>query len=217
VSYAREERAALCALFNKTGPDAPTLCEGWRTRDLAAHLVLRERRPDVAAGVIGGPLAGHTRRVTQALATGTPFPQLVEQIRNGPPVLSFFRVPGVDERANLVEYFVHHEDVRRGNDGWQPRETPDGLASALWQRLRMARILFRRAPVGVELVRDDLAIDPGEQQVRMTAKAKAPVVTVIGHPAELTMWALGRSAAAQVRLDGSGDAVRRLSEAHIGL
>ena len=43
------------------------------------------------------------------------------------------------------------------------------------------------------------------------------MVTVTGHPAELMMWALGRTTAAQVRLDGSGDAVRRLSEARIGL
>ena len=51
MSYSREERLALCALLDETGPDAPTLCEGWTTGDLAAHLVLRERRPDAAAGV----------------------------------------------------------------------------------------------------------------------------------------------------------------------
>jgi uncharacterized protein (TIGR03083 family) len=55
VSYSRDERLALCTLLDKTGPDAPTLCEGWNTGDLAAHLVLRERRPDAAAGVIGSP------------------------------------------------------------------------------------------------------------------------------------------------------------------
>ena len=217
MSYARDERTALCALFDETGPEAPTLCEGWRTRHLAAHLVLREHRPDAAAGLLGGPLAGHTRRVTEELATGTPFPQLVERIRRGPPALSVYRLPGMDERLNLLEYFVHHEDVRRAADGWEPRDVQDGLADALWQRLRMSRILFRRAPVGVELARDDLTVDPGQQPVRMTAKARTPVVTVTGHPAELMMWALGRAAAARVRLDGSADAVRRLSEARIGL
>ena len=214
MSYARDERTALCALFDETGPEAPTLCEGWLTRHLAAHLVLRERRPDAAAGILGGPLAGHTRRVTETLAS-RPFPELVDQIRGGPPALSPLRIPGMDERANLVEFFVHHEDVRRAAQEWEPRSVQDGLADALWQRLRMSRILFRRAPVGVELVRDDLAGGPG-QPVRMTAKAKAPVVTVTGHPAELIMWALGRTTAARVRLDGSADAVRRLSEARIG-
>jgi uncharacterized protein (TIGR03085 family) len=211
VSYARDERTALCALLDETGPDAPTLCEGWRTRHLAAHLVLRERRPGAAAGIPGGPLAGHTRRVTEALATGTPFPRLVEQIRSGPPALSPFRLRSVDERLNLLEFFVHHEDVRRGYGDWEPRVMRDGLADALWQRLRLGRLLFRRAPVGVELVRDDLTAKPGRQQVRMTAKAKTPLVTVTGHPAELMLWSLGRTSAARVRLDGTEDAVRRLA------
>ena len=217
MSYASDERAALCALLNETGPDEPTLCEGWRTIDLAAHLVLRERRPDAAAGLMGGPLAGHTRRVNQTLSTSVPFPRLVELIRTGPPALSFFRVPGMDERLNLVEFFVHHEDVRRGADGWQPRGLKDGLTDALWQRLQRSKLLFRRSPVGVELARDDLSADSGERQVRMTARARTPVVTVTGHPAELMMWALGRTSAAQVRLDGNADAVRQLGTARRGV
>jgi uncharacterized protein (TIGR03085 family) len=217
VSYASDERMALCALLDETGPDAPTLCEGWRTADLAAHLVLRERRPDAAAGLLGGPLAGYTRRVNQALSARMPFPRLVELIRTGPPPLSPFRLPGVEARINLVEFFVHHEDVRRGTGGWQPRELPGGLTEALWQRLRASRLLFRHSPVGVELARDDLAADGGERQVRMTARARTPVVTVTGHPAELVMWALGRTGAARVRLDGNADAVRQLAAARRGV
>jgi uncharacterized protein (TIGR03085 family) len=217
VSYASDERIALCDLFDETGPDAPTLCEGWRTADLAAHLVLRERRPDAASGLMGGPLAGYARRVNETLASRIPFPRLVELIRTGPPPVSFFKVPGVDARLNLVEFFVHHEDVRRGADGWRPRELNGGLADALWQRLSGSKLLFRRSPVGVELARDDLTADPGERQVRMTARARTPVVTVTGHPAELMMWALGRTGAAQVRIDGTADAVRQLGTARRGV
>jgi hypothetical protein len=36
-------------------------------------------------------------------------------------------------------------------------------------------------------------------------------VTVTGAPAELTLWALGRTAAARVRLDGSEADVKALS------
>ncbi len=212
MSFAHDERVALCTLLDKTGPAAPTLCEGWRTLDLAAHLVLRERRPDAAMGVLGGPLAGHTERVQRMLIDRTPYPQLVATIRNGPPALSFFRIPGVDERANVVEYFVHHEDVRRAADDWEPRELPPALSGLLWQRLRMARIFLRKAPVGVELVRDDQPAGPGAQRVRLTARARTPVVTVTGHPAELTMWATGRTSAARVRLDGAADDVRRLAD-----
>ena len=100
MSFARDERVALCELLDKTGPEAPTLCEGWQTLDLAAHLVMRERRPDAAAGVMGGPLAGHTERVRRALIASTTYGQLVDEIRNGPPRLSVFRIPGMDERLN---------------------------------------------------------------------------------------------------------------------
>src|SRR5205814_6879226 len=92
VSYASDERSALCALLDQTGPDAPTLCEGWRTRDLAAHLVLRERRPDAAAGLMGGPLAGHTRRAHEALPRQPPLPRPGEPIRTGAPALPVFRL-----------------------------------------------------------------------------------------------------------------------------
>jgi len=213
MSFARDERVALCALLDETGPEAPTLCKGWQTLDLAAHLVLRERRPDAAAGVMGGPLAGHTERVRRMIIARTPYQQLVDEIRNGPPRLSVFSVPGMDERLNTVEYFVHHEDVRRGADGWEPRDIGAGLTDLLWQRLRVARLLFRKARVGIELVRDDVPAGPGRQRVRITAKARTPMVTVTGGPAELTLWALGRTAAARVRLDGSEPDVRKLTQA----
>jgi uncharacterized protein (TIGR03085 family) len=209
VTYSREERLALCDLLDATGPDAPTLCAGWLTRDLAAHLVLRERRPDAAAGVLGGPLAGYTARVQQRIKDRTPFTDLVRTIRSGPPRLSFMAIPGMDERTNAVEYFVHHEDVRRAADDWEPREISSGEADMLWERLRMARFMLRRAPVGVELARDDM--DADGRAYRITAKNATPAVTVIGSPAELTMWVMGRTGAARVRFDGTEAAVSKLT------
>lgn len=212
MSYSRDERLALCALLDKTGPDAPTLCEGWTTGDLAAHLVLRERRPDAAAGVLGGPLAGYTARVQRGIRARIPFPDLVRIIRSGPPRLSVMALPGVDERVNAVEFFVHHEDVRRGAPGWEPRQLSGGESDMLWQRLRLARFMLRRAPVGVELARDD--IEAGGTAYRITARNATPAVTVIGSPAELTMWVMGRRTAARVRMDGTKAAVTKLAEAN---
>jgi uncharacterized protein (TIGR03085 family) len=209
VSYSREERLALCTLLDQTGPDAPTLCAGWTTGDLAAHLVLREHRPDAAAGVLGGPVAGYTARVQQRIRARTPFPDLVRTIRSGPPRLSFMALPGMDERLNAVEYFVHHEDVRRAAPDWEPREISNGESAMLWQRLRLARFMLRHAPVGVELARDDVEADG--QAYRITAKNATPAVTVIGSPAELTMWVMGRTPAARVRFDGTEAAVSKLT------
>jgi uncharacterized protein (TIGR03085 family) len=215
VGYSQSERHALCDLLDQTGPDVPTLCTGWTTGDLAAHLVLREHRPDAAAGVLGGPLAGHTARVQRKIRAKTPFSDLVRTIRRGPPRFSFMALPGMDERANTVEYFVHHEDIRRAQQEWEPRDLPDGEADELWRRLRMARLLLRKAPVGVELARSDR---DGEADIyRFTAKRGTPVVTVIGSPAELTMWTAGRTSAANVRLDGTQVAVTKLTSAQWGL
>jgi uncharacterized protein (TIGR03085 family) len=221
MAYARDERLALCALLDKVGPDAATLCAGWRTRDLAAHLVLREHRPDAGAGLLGGPLAGHTRRVQRKIAGRRPYQDLVEEIRNGPPRISLYGLPGADERLNLSEYFVHHEDVRRGSPGWEPREIDKGLADVLWKRLSAARFILRKVPVGVELVRDDLPeTEPGNkagERVRITARARTPVVTVTGAPGELTMWTMGRKTAAKVRFDGSEADVAALTGARWGV
>ena len=216
VGYSRQERLALCALLDEIGPDAPTLCAGWTTGDLAAHLVLRERRPDAAVGVLGGPLAGHTARVQRRLRERATFTELVQTIRTGPPRMSVMGLPTMDERLNTMEYFVHHEDVRRAAEEWQPRELANGESDELWQRLGVARTLLRKAPVGVELARDD--IEPGNGKIlRKTAKKATPVVTVIGAPAELIMWTTGRTEAAQIRFDGTEAAIASLAGSSWGL
>jgi uncharacterized protein (TIGR03085 family) len=215
VSFSRSERLALCALLGEKGPDAPTLCEGWTTRDLAAHLVLREHRPDAAAGIVVGPLAAYTARVQHRIAQQHDYADLVAAIRRGPPRLSVFALPGVDERANAVEYFVHHEDVRRGSPGWEPRPLDPGTEDLLWRRLGMARFVLRGAPCGVTLEREGAAGSPASAAI--TAKRGAPAVTVTGTPGELTVWVAGRQRAAQVRIDGDEGCVTRLSQARWGL
>ena len=213
MTYAQQERTALAELLHETGPDGPTLCEGWQTRDLAAHLVLRERRPDAAAGVMGGPLAGYTARVQRQYLDRYSYPALIAMFQAGPPSLSPFAIPGADEAANPVEYFVHHEDVRRALPAWTERELPAGLEQALWKRLKGARLFLRGAPTGIALVRDAgrAAGDVIEVKSPPPAADQAPRVEVIGTPAELTMWSMGRVSAAHVTLDGPRDAVAKLA------
>ena len=206
MTYAQEERAALAALLEETGPDGPTLCEGWQTKDLAAHLVLRERRPDAAAGVMGGPLASYTARVQRKYLGRYSYPELVGLFRSGPPALSLFAIPGADEAANAVEYFVHHEDVRRAGEEWTERTLDDGLSEMLWKRLKGARLLLRSAPTGIVFARE------GNGKLDLiVAKNATPSVTVTGSSAELTLWSMGRARAAHVTLDGLEDAVAKLT------
>jgi len=203
MTYSQDERLALAALLEETGPQAPTLCEGWQARDLLAHLVLRERQPVASAGVLGGPLSGYTARVQEGYLNRYSFSELITLFRSGPPRLSLFAIPGADEAANTVEHFVHHEDVRRGAPGWTERELSPGLSDALWKRLKSARLFLRRAPTGVVFAKK------GSEE-RITAKNATPSVTVTGTPAELTMWSMGRTSAANVSFDGPDEAVARL-------
>ncbi|MFD0204105.1 MULTISPECIES: TIGR03085 family metal-binding protein [Saccharothrix] len=197
MGVARDERRLLTELFAEVGPDAPTLCDPWRTRDLAAHLVLRERRPDAAAGILVKPLAGHTQRVQDAYAA-KPWDELVGLVRVGPPRFSPYAL--ADELVNAVEYFVHHEDVRRAREDWEPR-SPDPVRDAvLWRRLApTARLMYRKSPVGVVLRRPD-----GEAVV---ARRGANPVVLTGQVSELLVHVFGR-AAARVEYDGEAEAVR---------
>ncbi len=125
----------------------------------------------------------------------------------GPPALSPFSIPGADEAANTVEYFVHHEDVRRAVPGWTERDLSDGLTAALWKRLTWAKLFLRSAPTGVVLSGE---ATPGGSS-RVVARNAAPSVTVSGSPAELTMWSMGRVSAAHVTFDSPQEAVERLA------
>lgn len=199
-THARRERAELSELMLAVGPDAPTLCEGWTTRDLAAHLVVREARPDAAPGILFSPLAGWTARVTRAVAA-RPYSELVRQVRTGPPTLSVFSLPGADGLVNLLEYFVHHEDVRRAQPQWAPRDLPADLSNELWSRLgQMGGLMYRRVPVGVALRRTD---GPGGQHV---VRKGEPMVSVTGTAQELLLHTYGR-ASTQVEVSGPAHAV----------
>ncbi|WP_370079006.1 TIGR03085 family metal-binding protein [Streptacidiphilus sp. MAP12-16] len=205
---ARRERLLLVDLLESVGPDAPTLCEGWTTRELAAHLVVRERRPDAAGGILVKPLAARLAKV-QGEYAAKPYEELLELIRTGPPKLSLFGIPGADAASNVVEYFVHGEDVRRAQPDLGPRVLDAEFADELWSRLgRMAWLSGRRSPTGLVLRRPD-----GQTVV---ARKGSPVVTVTGEPGELLLFVTGRQAKADVELAGEKEAIAKVQTAELG-
>ena len=161
---AQLERDALCDTFIAVGPDAPTLCSPWTTADLAAHLVVRERRPDLAPGIWLPPLASRLESGMEDYAA-KPWPELVELVRSGPPKWSPAQFAGVDDAFNFIEYFIHHEDVLRGDEAVGPRRELCARESrALWKMLsRMAKVFFRRSPVGVVLSTPEGQVPGGTQ------------------------------------------------------
>ncbi len=210
-TYAQQERAALADALDAAGPDAPTLCEGWDTRDLAAHLVIRERRPDASPGIVFPPLADHMERVRVSTRDGTDYGELVRLFRTGPPLWSPIRLSFLDSATNTVEYFVHLEDVRRAGPAWEPRELADGLSDFLWGRLkRGAQLLMRKAPADVVLRSPD-----GRSATVKTGGEST--VTLTGHPAELTLVAFGRGRHAQVDTDGDAAEVQAVLSGKYGV
>jgi uncharacterized protein (TIGR03085 family) len=204
------ERRQLCDLFVDLGPDAPTLLEPWTTHDLAAHLVLREHDYVAAPGLV---LPGRWHRFAErrsAKLAERDFASLVDQVRSGPPH-GFFRIGWVRRLANLNEFFVHHEDVRRAN-GQGPRSRGLDLDAALWRNVaRTPRFLARRLRcVGLEL-------DWAGTSHRVRARRGEPTVRLVGSPGELLLFLFGRRAVAQVEVVGEPDAVAAVRATAFGM
>ncbi len=214
MSFVRSERAALCATLLDAGPDAPTLCEGWTTHDLAAHLWVRENDPVGAPGIVVGALAGVTEHRMAETKQRWSYRDLVSRLTEGPTRWSVFAIPGMDEQANSVEYFVHHEDIRRAGDTpASPRDLTPADEEAMWKRLRlMGRALFRHAPVGIVLERSD---QPGAESIR--AMAGNPTVTLVGLPSELILYAYGRRGVAEVTPIGDEASLSQIAAADMSI
>src|ERR1700722_799711 len=202
-SLAQQERNTLCDLFVERGSDAPTLCEGWLTADLAAHLVVRERRPDSGPGLVWPPLAGYTDKARRAVRDRTPWEKLVEKVRDGPPLL----LRPFDEPMNTVEFFIHVEDVRRAQEGWEPRDISPELADALWARVGPGGMAKQ---VGANVV----LTSPGRAEKR---SGTGPVLTLAGDPGELTMFGAGRQGSARVEISGDPALANQLRAAALGV
>ena len=202
-SLAQQERETLCDLFVAVGSDAPTLCEGWLTADLAAHLVVRERRPDSGPGLVWPPLAGYTDKVRRAVRDRMPWKTLVDTVRRGPPLL----LRPFDGPMNTVEFFIHVEDVRRAQDGWEPRQLSPGLADALWARLGPGG-MAKKVPATIVIT------SPGRTDKEA---GTGPRLTLGSDPGELTMFGAGRQEAARVDIGGDESLVAQLRAASLGI
>src|SRR5580700_8076800 len=195
-NLAQQERRALCDLFVERGADAPTLCKGWLTGDLAAHLVVRERRPDSGPGLVWPRLAGYTDKVRKAVRDRTPWEKLVETVRRGPPLL----LRPFDGPMNTVEFFIHVEDVRRARAGWEPRPISPELADALWARIGPGG-MAKRVPATIVIT------SPGRADKE---RGTGPRLILSGDPGELTMFGAGRQRDARLEITGDAELAAQL-------
>lgn len=204
ASIARIERAQLATLFDLLGADAPTLCAGWTTHHLVAHLVSREAS---VINTVRNLVQSNTDEQIAGLVASTPFETLVERFRGGPPKVSVFGTSLTDRLGNSLEFFVHHEDVRRAQTPFTARDLPSWAQHQIWSSFGVvAKALMRKAPVGVALRRSDTGA------MRVATKGDHSVV-IEGLPSELALFGFGRQEVANVQFDGLADDIALLQDA----
>ena len=205
VSFARSERLALCDTAVSLGPTAPTLCEGWEVKDLLVHLLVRERRPWAAPGIFLPPLAPVLRKAEAAYAA-RPLEALAARLRD--PKGTPFAVGPIEKAVNTVEFFVHHEDLRRAQPGWEPRTLPADAARDLWRTLKL---------LGKGLVRSaGTPVVVGNGTDTATLRAGDEPVTVTGPVGELLLFCFGRHQVRGLSFDGPAERITQLENASLG-
>lgn len=209
TSLSQSERARLCDTALSVGPKAPTLCGGWTVKDLLVHLVVRDGDPLGATGIVLKPLSGFTERATKRLGNES-MDTLVRRVRR-PPAWSPYRVGPIDRALNTLEYYVHHEDIRRADPRWEQRNLTHQEQQAIWRPLGLIGRGLVRA-VGVPVV----IRWAGSKQTATLAGGSDPVV-VTGLPSELVIFLFGRSQTQGLEFDGPPESVARLRERDLGL
>lgn len=198
MTFARRQRDALVDLMHDVGPFAPTLCEGWRTQELAAHLYVREHRADALPGLASARFASRTGRIqTESLHT-LGYLGLLEALRRPGWIMR-----PVDPLVNAPEYFIHHEDVLRANGGSQSLTAEE--QRRLWTVVRLLG-LKARAGFGSRVV--VTRTDTGES---LSAGRGATTLYLSGVPSELLLHLSGREA--NVELVGEPETVTAWSTA----
>ena len=197
---AQAERGHTCDALLAVGPTAPTLCEGWAANDLLAHLIIRDGEISNAIGAVIPAFAGrYESRVAELKSSD--YAEVVDKLRQGPPRGSLFSIPAVDAVANSAEFLIHGMDVRRANDLPEPARDEEFQSWAWSQLTRVGKLMLRRPPVALALEWS------GRPERVVRAGSGNRVVTVIGEPTELLLYAFGRRAAADVRYVGLEPAV----------
>ncbi|WKD57491.1 hypothetical protein CAPI_04665 [Corynebacterium capitovis DSM 44611] len=206
MTFAAQERAALGTLLLDVGPDAPTQCEGWTTRDLAIHLFIREHKVPATFGNFVPAFAGTLNKEVERQKQ-RPYEDVVRDWSAGPPA---FLKP-VDAVMNGGENFIHHEDVRRGDGHPHPREFSQEDNSLLLTMVKRFSVMaLHSSPVPVILTPPhDPPVTAGGK--RGVARRGDDVVRVFGMPGELLLWTTGR--VADVRVEGDKPYIDKLRRA----
>ena len=185
-NLARAERLRLVDTARRAGEDAPTLCEGWTTRDLATHLIIRERHPTAALGIFMSKFDDR-REAKENDYAAMPFAQLLGLVAD-PPKWTPSALPGIGTAMNTTEFLVHHEDIRRAALEWVPRRLSEAENRTVWAQTRVALLPFAAKADGP--VR--LSAPGFGTRTAGSRRNEDSAITIIGEPLELLLYLMGR-------------------------
>jgi uncharacterized protein (TIGR03083 family) len=184
MAMAREERAEMADFLGSLRPeqwDHPSLCRGWRIRDVAAHVISYEEhgQADLARRLVKARLRpGRLNEVALAEYNQRDPRELVEFLRaHLTPQGATARLGG---GVGLVDGLIHHQDMRR----------PLGLRREIpAERLRYALPFAVTAPPlrgfwtarGVRLVATDVDWSRGKGP-EARGPAEAVLMVLAGRP-----------------------------------
>ncbi|WP_285649196.1 maleylpyruvate isomerase family mycothiol-dependent enzyme [Actinomycetospora sp. NBRC 106375] len=181
LQMATAERTDLADLLATLRPEqweAPSLCEGWRVRDVVAHVMSF----DVSLlGMSRRAIRGRIVRTNQAgvdelalLSTDALLDKLRAHLRPQRLAAAF------GGRLALLDVTVHHQDIRRPLD--LPRDIPvERLRLVLDCSLRSLELPTWRIARGVRLVASDLDWSHGSGP-EVSGPAEAILMAITGRP-----------------------------------
>ncbi len=179
LELATAERTDLADLLATLTPqqwEAPSLCEGWRIRDVVAHVMSF----DVSAlGMIRRAVRGRGVHINQAgvdelasLSTDQLLDRLRARLRPQGLATTF------GGRLALIDVTIHHQDIRRPLG--MPRQIPaERLRPVLDGAVCSPELPGRRLARGVRLVPTDLDWSHGSGP-EVTGPAEAILMAVTG-------------------------------------
>lgn len=190
---------------------AMTLCDGWTAEDLAAHLLVRERGGLLARTGIILPFLHqkHDAAIVKMKQIG--HAEMLKRLAKPPawiPMVGF----------NVIEFFVHNEDLLRG-DLKRTRKLDESLEAALSGFVPLlSRLAWRRVEGAFNLVMHDAFRDEvHEQTIGRPRGNDIPELRLTGRPGEFILLFMGRARSAQLQIEGDVAARRIYDAADIGV
>ncbi|HSP36654.1 MAG TPA: maleylpyruvate isomerase family mycothiol-dependent enzyme [Frankiaceae bacterium] len=192
--YIDEQRAGLADLFDDLDEAewaTPSLCDGWRVREVAAHLTLSHMGAGPAVWAMLRARGSFNRMIRDTAVRQAELPSAQYAPLLRAMVGSRRTAPGVAPTEPLIDVLVHGQDIARplGRERTMPVPAAEAAATRVWEMgfpFRARRRLEGRRLLATDC---DFSVGSGEP--------------VTGPVAELLMLLTGRPPALGV-LSGAG-------------